>query len=542
MAQLGYEEASRLYEQALAVGATEIAATDRCRLLLGAAVAMNRSGALGDCHRCRMHAVELAPDDVRLDVIAGAALAMDPGGQPGFDLATRRLCEEVLAALGPEPSPLRARLTARFAETFVYLPGTEAAERTSAEAVAVAEASGDDEALAAALRARQVVVAHPDGLDERVHVADRMIEIGRRRADPTVELRGYLCRVDAYFELGWLGRIGPELDTASSLADQTQSPLARYLVAHTRAVLAQAQGRAIEALRLSGEAIAAGGWGDHPDPIHRRAAVLSGISRYVGVQNVDLPELIESDGAKAPFIADLSAANAMAALGELAGSLDLWQSLGPPAQWHPPTHVVLLAGALGIETAIALGRDRDVETLAEQFERFRGHHVACGFGAACYLGPVELWLGKAALHLGRVEDAVADLSEAVRRSGDAGAAGAELEGAADLAFAFARERRTEAADELVRTNLPMAEQLGLWAIVERFRRLADQLGGAPNDSLTAREREVAGLVAQGLSNRAIAEQLFVSERTAENHVQHILTKLGLRNRTQIARWFDATKR
>lgn len=54
--------------------------------------------------------------------------------------------------------------------------------------------------------------------------------------------------------------------------------------------------------------------------------------------------------------------------------------------------------------------------------------------------------------------------------------------------------------------------------------------------LTAREREVAALVAQGCSNRAIAEQLVVSERTVESHVTNILGKLGFTARSQIAAW------
>ncbi|HET8853383.1 MAG TPA: AAA family ATPase [Ktedonobacteraceae bacterium] len=54
--------------------------------------------------------------------------------------------------------------------------------------------------------------------------------------------------------------------------------------------------------------------------------------------------------------------------------------------------------------------------------------------------------------------------------------------------------------------------------------------------LTAREREVAILIAQGQTNRAIAEQLILSERTVEGHVTNILTKLGGITRTQIATW------
>jgi DNA-binding NarL/FixJ family response regulator len=52
--------------------------------------------------------------------------------------------------------------------------------------------------------------------------------------------------------------------------------------------------------------------------------------------------------------------------------------------------------------------------------------------------------------------------------------------------------------------------------------------------LTRREREVAYLVACGLTNRQISEELFISKRTVEAHVRKILKKLGLRSRAQIA--------
>jgi non-specific serine/threonine protein kinase len=54
--------------------------------------------------------------------------------------------------------------------------------------------------------------------------------------------------------------------------------------------------------------------------------------------------------------------------------------------------------------------------------------------------------------------------------------------------------------------------------------------------LSDREREVAILLTRGLTNREIADHLVVSRKTAEAHVSHILTKLGLANRLQIATW------
>ncbi|MFN8538967.1 MAG: LuxR C-terminal-related transcriptional regulator [Thermomicrobiales bacterium] len=63
--------------------------------------------------------------------------------------------------------------------------------------------------------------------------------------------------------------------------------------------------------------------------------------------------------------------------------------------------------------------------------------------------------------------------------------------------------------------------------------------GALTAKLTRRERQVVELLACGLTNRQIAEQLFNSERTIETHVQKIGSKLGFTRRTQIATWANA---
>jgi non-specific serine/threonine protein kinase len=52
---------------------------------------------------------------------------------------------------------------------------------------------------------------------------------------------------------------------------------------------------------------------------------------------------------------------------------------------------------------------------------------------------------------------------------------------------------------------------------------------------------VAALVAGGLSNRAIAEQLHLSERTIESHVKNICDKLGFNSRSQVAAWVAVRK-
>jgi DNA-binding NarL/FixJ family response regulator len=56
----------------------------------------------------------------------------------------------------------------------------------------------------------------------------------------------------------------------------------------------------------------------------------------------------------------------------------------------------------------------------------------------------------------------------------------------------------------------------------------------PRPPLTKREREVAGLIAQGLTNRQIGARLFIAERTVDTHVGRILAKLGCSSRAQVA--------
>ncbi len=83
---------------------------------------------------------------------------------------------------------------------------------------------------------------------------------------------------------------------------------------------------------------------------------------------------------------------------------------------------------------------------------------------------------------------------------------------------------------------------GQWALFAAGRetngRGAVEAAGAPasTGALSRREQEVAQLVALGLSNRDIARRLYLSERTVDNHVHHILDKLGFDSRVQVATW------
>lgn len=95
----------------------------------------------------------------------------------------------------------------------------------------------------------------------------------------------------------------------------------------------------------------------------------------------------------------------------------------------------------------------------------------------------------------------------------------------DTAFATAFERGAAFSFE-------QAVSLALGEGAERD--VAPKPGRA--GGLTRREREIAELLSEGLSNKEIAARLVISQRTAETHVEHILGKLGFNTRAQVARW------
>lgn len=66
--------------------------------------------------------------------------------------------------------------------------------------------------------------------------------------------------------------------------------------------------------------------------------------------------------------------------------------------------------------------------------------------------------------------------------------------------------------------------------------LSDRTSARPPQTLTSREREVAGLIAEGLSNKGISRKLGIEVATTKNHVHNILSKLRLERRTQVAAW------
>jgi DNA-binding NarL/FixJ family response regulator len=74
------------------------------------------------------------------------------------------------------------------------------------------------------------------------------------------------------------------------------------------------------------------------------------------------------------------------------------------------------------------------------------------------------------------------------------------------------------------------------AVAREYLEQAREGGPVPDDLLTARELEVVKLIAEGMINREIADELVIAEKTVERHRANILEKLGMRDRVELTRY------
>ena len=550
---LAFEEAVRLYRQALSAGEGELGEDDRSRLELALAVALSRSGDLPGSQQTAAQVGRRAERRRDRLGLARTALVMEATGVPEWDGEICRVCEQALSNSGAGndlPDDLRARVSASYAQALVYRGEYDRAGPVSRDALAAAESAADPVALVDALRARQLACCAPEGLTERTVLAARMLEAADTLGSAWAEMWGRLWRIDTLFETGQLRPIQRELTDLGSCLDRLSGPVGRWHYLNIGATLALATGRFTEAARLAREGFKVFSDMGHPAAIGGLAVILSQAALHVGLDRSGLaeafglvparlrPEAVDTTQGTATIFPALTLTLIRLHQGDRAGAEAAYALAGPIRSWAPSPAMRMSAWGHALAVAIGLGRTEDIEFLASQFEPFRGQHAANGAGAGVYMGPVELHLGLAAAALGHPDAAVPDLEAAVSICEANGACGYAVQASVELAAVLIRCGDFSRARAVLDRTAGEASRLGMVPFSARISQLRTGLGvtGSP---LSPRELEVARLVARGLTNKQIGETLFVSERTAENHVQHILVKLGFSNRSQIAAWSAA---
>jgi DNA-binding CsgD family transcriptional regulator len=161
---------------------------------------------------------------------------------------------------------------------------------------------------------------------------------------------------------------------------------------------------------------------------------------------------------------------------------------------------------------------------------------ATRLGRQRVLAQVTRCRGLVAAARGHVNEAISLLEQAVDRHAEVGDAFGRARALLALGIVRRRARQKRAAYEAIRAALAGFEQLGAATWIEKAHRELGRIGGRRREEgLTAAERRVAVLVAEGRTNEEVATALFLAERTVASHLTHIYAKLGVRSRTELAR-------
>jgi DNA-binding CsgD family transcriptional regulator len=248
---------------------------------------------------------------------------------------------------------------------------------------------------------------------------------------------------------------------------------------------------------------------------------------------------------------EFEAAQALAALCITQGDLQRASGLLRSFTRGLGSDCIRLAPALAMLVELELKRD-DVPAATRATQRLLAVEESCGSNDIRAMA--RLTSARLAMHAGGHALAIDELETAlmllIHRKRPLLTAQIRLE----LARALAQAGESASAVVEAKAALGIFHDLGVVPDINASHKLLDELasGGAaiapepatprlrhpPGavETLTRRESEVAGLVAQGMTNRELAQRLFLSVRTVETHVDRVLGKLGLHTRTQLAAW------
>ena len=505
----------------------------QCRSLLDAATARFHAGEIRASADLALQASSLAVEAGRGDLVAEAALVMPGVPDATTAAAVERMCRQALglggpdrsSAPGPDPRPAGRR------------PPSAGPARRGGGAGGASGRAGrgieDPGASAAALHARLLTIAGLGRAAEQLELSDRMLDAATAAGSVDAELQARVWRFDALLRLGRTTEAGHEADSLDVLAARADEPLVRWNARLARAGLFHAVGRLREAEELARSARTS----LPPSQRHQAeplfVAQLMLIATDRGVEPPEI-ELARGFAVGAPAIAVAMTGRYDLERGDLASARSSFEAVRPRLDEIRLDRRGLPTLTAAAELAVAFDDPGVGAVLHARLAPFDGLLIASTVGA---VGPVAYFLARLETLLEWHDDAVGHAEAAVDLAARADfgpwLARARL-ATADALLARGAAGDRERARRAATVALVGARQLGMEALVGRGRALLDGFVASPR--LSPREREVAALVAGGASNREIAEALFISERTAETHVQNILAKLGVHSRTQIVAW------
>jgi DNA-binding CsgD family transcriptional regulator len=475
----------------------------------------------------------------RPDVVARAAIVIQGIGHPVINRQVAVLCRRALASLGADtPEHLRARVEAQLACALFETDHHADAVPWSALALRHAVSSGDLSAELDAITARATLMWLP-GSDQELHeLGQRAIELASLTGRPLTELWARTWRSDADIRLGDVTGAFAELGEIKALADRTGLPLVRWHWLRRSATLSALVGDFARCRRSATEAEAiAAGW--HDDSV--RGTHLS-LMVMLGLVRGDASELpsewaswVAAFTERAPVVQAVVAA-ALALAGRREEASTAFRMLIPSITTLAGLNVAALQPLATIAPLVA-SPDECGSVRAAVSATFQNIPIA-GQGTVWYPASVARMIGELDVGCGDYQAAVAHLEEGLAVDARLGARPYTVRGRLALARACHALGDFARTIELARIVAIEARRLDMpGPLQEAESLLAEARASArATDPLTPREREVAELVGQAMSNREVANKLVLSERTVESHVRNILAKTGLRSRAELTRW------
>jgi DNA-binding CsgD family transcriptional regulator len=528
---LAFTEAARFL--ALAVGSRRRAGAQDglAALLVELATAEYRAGRFAQSLEHAREAAQLAPE-----VVVAAALVVRDVAAPDLLAGMAELTATALAAAGPDADPVvRAKLLAQSASVAADRGRGGEAVKTADEALALAEQAGDEEARIDAVRARLKARPMELPLTERLRLGALAVSLGGT-GRPLVALWGHKWRVDAAFEVGTMPVVDAELAGISALAATTRLPLVRWHELRLRASVSAYRGAFGRARELNGLAsdVARAELSEDRSTVGMTYAFAQQLALLVGDPG-ELPEGYEELLAiAAPLpITIISQPLSALILGRRDEAQAGYDALRPLLR--DPDFIGQAPG-VGVNLMPLLEEFHDLETAEWLAERIAGEPPFASGGAGTFCSDCSSsWSARLAALLERHDEAARLFEESIAWDTRLGARPYVVHNRVRLAAVLVARGDLQRAETLARQAAEEARRLGMPGWLRDATALLDRARLAA-DPLTGREREIAALVADALSNRQIAHRLVLSERTVESHVRSVLAKLGLANRTEIAAW------
>lgn len=547
-----HREAFDLYRRAVQNMPETLSAAEQARLWLAYADSAGNLDRNDVCRDATLRSRELALESgdgaLAAEALANLNVIARREGEPVAerrDLVNRMMIELDALRDGPDVRELRQFGLALLGDLEVDARRLDRARSIYTEARDLALANGlRDEA-----RELETLFAVIDVMEGRTTEA---LERMRAMADDARAAGAESVAVGAYRDSALFAaraldyrQAGLRLADGLKYAEEIEQSYCGHMMASTQALLSWADGRWADATTEGGQALS--------DPGSQRARAIAGWALGYTAAGRGDRALAESHlrpalefARRAGWLemtlpAQWGLAEAALAAGDATAAIEICEGALTEARQGGEWGLLAPFVVTGVRAYQAAGRPDAAAKWLDQVVRAIGPLEEVASPA------IKHGLGLVKLAEGSMVAARESLDAAMREWDQRGRRWEALWARLDLAAAHLRVKRYADAMALVREVQEAAERLGSQPLLRRAEQLVGLAKGRGAEleawhPLTVREFEVARKIADGLTNIQIGEELFVSPKTVSAHVEHILAKLDVARRTEVAAWVATVSR